>query len=93
MIMNQKQRGLSLVELMISLVVGLILIAAVFNMYTGNVRSARFTDGMQAIQENGRYGISVLQRGLRLAGYSPLPGVVNEIDAFDFATGNGMGFQ
>ena len=27
------------------------------------------------------------ERGLRLAGYS-LPGVVNEIDAFDFATGN-----
>lgn len=82
--MNHKQGGLSLVELMISLVVGLILIAAVFNMYAGNVRSARFTEGMQAIQENGRYGVSVMRRSLRLAGYSPVAGVANEIDAFDF---------
>jgi len=82
--MPNKQRGLSLIELMISLVVGLILIAAVFNMYAGNVRSARFTEGMQAIQENGRYGVSVLRRGLRLAGYSPVGGIANEIDALDF---------
>lgn len=86
--MNCKQRGLSLIELMISLVVGLILVAAVFNMYVGNVRSARFTEGMQAIQENGRYGVSVLRRGLRLAGYSPEEGVAREIDAFDFSTDN-----
>lgn len=86
--MRNKQRGLSLIELMISLVVGLILIAAVFNMYAGNVRSARFTEGMQAIQENGRYGVSVLRRGLRLAGYSPVSGIANEIDALDFDNSN-----
>lgn len=79
----RRQRGLSLVELMISLVVGLILIAAVFNMYSGNVRSARFTEGMQAIQENGRYAVSVLQRSFRLAGYSPIPGVTEELEAID----------
>ncbi|MFK8079796.1 MAG: PilW family protein [Granulosicoccus sp.] len=79
-----RQRGITLVELMISLVVGLILIAAVFNMYMGNVRSARFTDGLQAIQENGRYAVSVLQRSFRLAGYSPISGIAGEIEAFDF---------
>ena len=82
---NHKQKGLSLIELMISLVVGLILIAAVFNMYAGNVRAARFTEGLQAIQENGRYGVSVMRRGLQLAGYSPTPGLGNEIDAIDIA--------
>lgn len=82
---QRRQQGLSLIELMISLVVGLILIAAVFNMYTGNIRSARFTEGLQAIQENGRYGVSTLQNGFRLAGFSPLSGAAGEIDAFDFA--------
>ena len=48
-------------------------------MYTGNSRSARFTEGLQTMQENGRYGVSVLQRGLRLAGYSQ----DGYIDAFD----------
>ncbi|MFK7861738.1 MAG: PilW family protein [Granulosicoccus sp.] len=79
-----RQQGLSLVELMISLVVGLILIAAAFNMYMGNSRSARFTEGLQAIQENGRYGISVLQRDFRLAGFSAVRGIAGEIEAFDF---------
>ena len=77
------ERGLSLVELMVSIVVGLILIAAVFNMYTGSVRSARYTEGFQAIQENGRYGVIALRNGLHLAGYSPVGGVSREIDAFD----------
>lgn len=77
----RRQAGLSLIELMITLVLGLIIIAAVFNMYTGNSRSARFTEGLQTMQENGRYGVSVLQRGLRLAGYSP----DGYIDAFDMA--------
>ncbi len=84
----RRETGLTLVELMISLVVGLILIAAVFNMYTGNVRSARFTEGLQSIQENGRYAVSVLQRELRLAGYSPLNGPNGQIDAFDIASSN-----
>ena len=80
-----REQGLSLIELMVSLVVGLILVAAVFNMYTGNIRSARFTEGLQAIQENGRYGVSALQNGFRLAGYSPLSGSDGEIEAIDFS--------
>jgi type IV pilus assembly protein PilW len=75
----RRQAGLSLIELMITLVLGLIIVAAVFNMYTGNSHSARFTEGLQTMQENGRYGVSVLQRGLRLAGYSP----DGYIEAFD----------
>ncbi len=67
----QHQAGLSLIELMIAMVLGLIVLAAAYNAYTGTTRSARFNDGLQALQENGRYGIGVLQRSLRLAGYSP----------------------
>ena len=75
------QRGLSLVELMIAVLLGLVIIAAVYNMYTGTVRSSRFTSGLQSMQENGRFGVSVLQKGFRLAGYSP----ANPLEAFDVA--------
>ena len=74
-----QQAGLSLVELMISMVLGLIIVAAVFNIYTGNSRTARFTEGLQIMQENGRYGVSVLQRGLRLAGFST-DGYIDALD-------------
>lgn len=75
------QSGYSLVELMIALVLGLIVISAVFNTYLGSTRSSRFTDGVQQMQENGRFGITTLQRGIRLAGYSEF----GDVDPFDMA--------
>lgn len=65
------QSGMSLIEMMIAMLLGLIVIAAVYNMYTGTMRSSRFTNGLQSMQENGRSGVAVLQKGFRLAGYSP----------------------
>lgn len=78
---KRKQTGLSLVELMIALVLGLIVVSAVFNTYLGSTRSSRFSQGLQHMQENGRYGITTLQRGIRLAGYSS----VGELTPFDIA--------
>lgn len=74
---RQRQSGLSLIELMIGLVLGLIIVSGVFNTYLGSTRSSRFSQGLQEIQENGRFGITTLQRGIRLAGYTP----DNDIDA------------
>jgi len=68
---HKKQAGFTLVELMIALVLGLIIIAAVLNIYVGSSRSSLYTQGLQTMQENGRYGVSVLRRGIQLAGYSP----------------------
>ena len=75
------QSGFTLVELMIALVLGLIVISAVINVYIGSTRSARFSDGLRAMQENGRHGISALQRGIRLAGYTPFPN--EQFNSFD----------
>lgn len=73
------QRGVSLAELMIGLVLGLIVISAVFNTYVGSTRSSRFSQGIQQMQENGRYGITTIQRGIRLAGFSP----AGDLEPFD----------
>ena len=64
------QRGMTLIELMIALVLGLTVVAAVFNVYAGTSKSQRFTAGLQSLQENGRFGLSALRRGFRLAGFS-----------------------
>ncbi len=78
---RRRQQGLSLIELMIAMLLGLIVIAGLFNMYLGSSRSSQFSDGLQRMQENGRYGVSTLQRGIRLAGYSP----DETIEPFDIA--------
>jgi len=77
----KRQQGLSLAELMIGMVLGLIIISAVFNTYMGSTRSSRFSQGIQQIQENGRYGITTLQRGIRLAGFAP----DGNLEPFDIA--------
>ena len=61
---------MTLIELMIALVLGLIVVAAVFNVYAGTSKSQRFTTGLQSLQESGRFGLSALRRGFRLAGFS-----------------------
>ena len=64
------ERGFSLVELMIVMMLGLFIIAAVSGVYVSSGRSTRFTEGLLSLQENGRFGAAALHRGLRLAGYS-----------------------
>ncbi len=81
---KRNQQGLSLVELMISLVLGLIVVSGLFNMYLGSTRSSQFSNGLQQMQENGRYGVSTLQRGFRLAGYS----AGELVEPFDIAASN-----
>jgi len=78
---RRTQSGLTLVELLIAMVLGLIVISAVVNTYVGSTRSARFSKGLGYLQENGRYGITTMQRGIRLAGYSP----DGDLEPFDIA--------
>ena len=81
---KRHQQGLSLIELMIAMVLGLIVVSGLFNMYLGSTRSSNFSNGLQQMQENGRYGVSTLQRGIRLAGYSP----EEPLEPFDIAASN-----
>lgn len=78
---HRGQRGLSLIEVLIAMVMGLLVISAVFNTYMGSARSALFSEGVARMQENGRYGITTMQRGIRLAGFSP----DGDLEPFDIA--------
>lgn len=63
------QQGLSLIELMISLVIGLLLTAAVLQTFI----SSRITYSVQTelakLQENARFAMTYLQKDFRAAGY------------------------
>ena len=81
---GNRQGGMTLIELMISVVLGLIILTALINVYSGSSRSSQFSSGLQTMQENGRYGMMTLQRGFRLAGYSP----TTPLAPFDLAAGD-----
>jgi len=63
------QRGLTLVELMVSLGLGLLLIAAVGSLYLGGSQTFRAGQDSARIQEAGRYALDIIGRSLRRAGY------------------------
>lgn len=64
-----KQTGLSLIELMISITLGLILMAGVVQMFISSKSVFTTQQSMSRIQETGRLAIEFLSRDIRMAGF------------------------
>lgn len=64
-----KQAGLSLIELMISITLGLILMAGVVQMFVSSKSVFTTQQSMSRIQETGRLAIEFLSRDIRMAGF------------------------
>lgn len=63
--------GFSLVELMISLVLGLLVTAAAVGIFLSNQRTWRATESLARIQEDGRVAFELMARDLRQAAGNP----------------------
>lgn len=63
------QRGMSIVELMIAMTLGLLLTLAMGQLFTGNKQTYRYQDALSKMQENGRFALDFLSRDLRSAGH------------------------
>ncbi|WP_299074113.1 PilW family protein [uncultured Paraglaciecola sp.] len=77
-----KQRGFTLVELMISLTLGLIISAAVVQVMISNNSTERLNRSIASVQENGRFIIARLRNDLIMTGrYDMLrPELNNDVD-------------
>lgn len=73
----KKQRGVSLVELMVGLTVGLLIIAAVSAMYITTSRSSRDTINSARLNIGMRTAMDMMVDEIRRAGYSNAPGASN----------------
>lgn len=81
------QRGLSLVELMIALALGLIVLAALVSVFANSSASRQEMERTSRQIENGRYAMQLLSDDLRLAGFYgeanvraiPVPGVMPDV--------------
>jgi type IV pilus assembly protein PilW len=63
------ERGLTLIELMISLLLGIIFSAGLVGLYLESKRNYAAEEEMARIQENGRYTLNLLKQELLLAGF------------------------
>ena len=64
-----RPRGYSLVELMVSITIGLIVLAALVTLFAGNSRERGEIERANQQTENGRYALEVIGDDLRDAGY------------------------
>tara|TARA_R110002049_G_scaffold37970_9_gene118702 strand:+ start:23 stop:1033 length:1011 start_codon:yes stop_codon:yes gene_type:complete len=68
--MRRAQHGLSLTELMISLLLGSVLVVGSVSLFAGARVTHRATEALSRAQESGRIAIDLLAAELRQAGYS-----------------------
>jgi len=65
-----KQRGFSLVELMVSVTIGLILLAGVVSIFVSSRVTFSTNERTARLQENGRVALDLITHDLRSAGYT-----------------------
>jgi len=67
---RRRVRGISLIEVMISMAIGLVVIGAVIVSYLGSGRAGRYQSAYSQMDQDAQIGLNVLSRELQIAGYS-----------------------
>lgn len=65
-----KQQGLTLIELMISMLIGLLILLGITSMFMANKRIYTEQESMSRLQENARFAIGMLIKDIHMAGYA-----------------------
>ncbi len=65
---HTRQCGVTLVELMIALVLGLLLMAGVINVFLGSKQTYRTSEALSRVQESGRFALEFITYDVRMAG-------------------------
>jgi len=86
------QTGLSLIELMVAMLIGMFLILGVTQIFINNQTSYLFQQGQLGNQENGRFSLALLNQELLKAGYrsnlvSTLPADSSSLAGCNFQAG------
>ncbi len=66
-----RQQGVTIVELMVALVLGIILTGGVVQIYLSTKNTHDITAGLSRMQESTRYSLDMMARDIRMAGYIP----------------------
>lgn len=67
---RKRQRGLTLVEILVALTIGLVLLAGIIQIFISSKQTYRTQDALSRVQENARFAFELLGRDVRMAGFS-----------------------
>ncbi|GAB2885802.1 hypothetical protein GCM10027046_12780 [Uliginosibacterium flavum] len=68
---------MTLIELMIAMILGLIIVAGVLYVFQGSSKTFRTSDALARVQENGRFGLEAIASDIRMASYSGCGAIQN----------------
>lgn len=71
-------KGFTLIELMISIVLGLLVTAAAVQLFITGMTSYNMQKSGAEVQENGLFGLEVIAQSLRLANYHSISPIIND---------------
>lgn len=77
-----KQAGFTLIELMLSLTLGLIITAAAILLFLAGQKSLSMQQGVADIQDNANFGLNYLTQDIRLANLNNFKAVINDQTAY-----------
>ena len=69
------QQGFSLVELLIAMTMGVVLIAGMLTVFSGNRRSSDLNSEMANMQENARFALNAMSMDARMGGFQGCPDI------------------
>lgn len=71
---RSRQRGLSIIEVLVSMVIGLVVVGAVLLSYIASGQSNKLQAAYSQMNEDAQIGLLILSRDLQLAGYAQATG-------------------
>ena len=79
---NKSQRGVTLIELMVSITVGLVLLSGIISIFISNKQAYALQESTNILNENARYALNQMQYHLRMGNHWGGVETVNtEVDA------------
>ena len=76
--MNAMQRGFTMIELMIAMVLGLAISAAAIQLFITGQMTFNLQQGMADVQDSGVFGMEFMARSIRAANYNNASRIVND---------------
>jgi type IV pilus assembly protein PilW len=84
-----RQKGFTLVEMMIALVIGLLLIAGTLSVFLSTKQGYRMTNGLSLMQATGRATLDLLTRDIMMAGFPQSSGIETFVSGAGFTQDGG----
>jgi type IV pilus assembly protein PilW len=74
-----QNKGMSLIELLIAMTIGMLLMLGAVTLFSNNKRIYREVNSMGRLQENARFAIELLIRDIRMAGYAGCADSISDV--------------